>query len=331
MNALLEHVMIAAASGLLGTLTVALVLVASQTATYRPPETGQGLHFSTFQQANADLPPLSHTTQNGNSPIAFRRYSPPSGDRPLVILIHGSGWHSMQFDQLATAIASADVAEVIVPDMRGHGPTPTRRGDVDYIGQMEDDIAALIDLVGPHRRVILGGHSSGGGFVIRFAGGQHGHKADAFLLLAPFIHHRAPTARTNSGGWARPAVRRLIGLSILNRFAITALNSLPVISFSMPQRVIDGPLGHTATLTYSYRLNVGFAPRANYKADLSRLNKPFLLLAGNADEAFIAQKFEPLISAHTQFGTYRILEGIGHLDLVSSPEAKLAILNWLQD
>jgi len=330
METLLVQIVIGATSSVVLTLAVAVLLVTSQTAKYRQPEQDQGLKFPVLKQNYSDLPALITTTLSGKTPIPFRRYPASTANRPILLLIHGSAWHSMQFHQLAQVIAGQGVAEVIVPDMRGHGPTPERRGDVDYIGQMEDDIAALIALVGQDRRVILGGHSSGGGFVVRFAGGKHGHKVDGFLLLAPFLHHRAPTVRRNSGGWARPAVRRLIGLSILNRFKITALNALPVISFAMPRAVLDGPLGKTATLTYSYRLNVGFAPRPTYKSDLSRLTKPFLLLAGDEDEAFVAQEFEPLISAYTSFGTYGIVQGVGHLDLVSSRSAEIMILNWLK-
>ena len=48
--------------------------------------------------------------------------------------------------------------------------TPERRGDVDYIGQMEDDLAAL-DRRARRARIkksSLLGHSSGGGLVVRF-------------------------------------------------------------------------------------------------------------------------------------------------------------------
>ena len=87
----------------------------------------------------------------------------------------GSGWLGIQFNRLASRLS--DQAYVVVPDLRGHGASPERRGDVDYIGQMEDDIAALIETERlPGQAVILAGHSSGGGLVTRFAGGEHGSK-----------------------------------------------------------------------------------------------------------------------------------------------------------
>ena len=330
MAAFLWPVLVAIALSVAATLAVALVLVASQKARYQAPEPGQGLRFPAPDGALEDLPALGCSTPSGDCPVPFRRYPARRSARPLLILIHGSAWHSMQFHRLARAIAAKDAAEVVVPDMRGHGPCARRRGDVDYIGQMEADIAALIDRVGQGRQVILGGHSSGGGFVIRFAGGRFGGKADGFVLLAPFVHHRAPTTRANSGGWARPAIRRLIGLSILNRFGISALNRLRVISFAMPQRVLDGPLGDTATLFYSYRLNVGFAPRARYGADLKALTAPFVLLAGDRDEAFVAEAYAPLLRRHTATGAYHVLPGVGHLDIVDARATRSVLVDWLR-
>ncbi len=330
MDAFWLQLFYAGAGSALATVAVALALVISQSAKYVPSAPGEGLRFDTLAQFPDDLPALGRRGVAGDSPIAFRRYPARSPARPLVILVHGSGWHSMQFHRLASALAAQDVAEVITPDMRGHGPSPERRGDVDHIGQMESDIAALIDVAGQGREVILGGHSSGGGFVIRFAGGKFGHKADGFVLLAPYVHHRAPTTRPKSGGWARPAIRRLVGLSILNAFGITALNGLPVISFAMPRSVLDGPLGDTATLTYSYRLNAGFAPRARYRSDLARLTRPFVLLAGESDEAFVAPAYESLFRAHTGSGGYRLVPGAGHLGIVDSPATLALLAHWLR-
>ena len=93
------------------------------------------------------------------------------------------------------------------PDLRGHGTVPERRGDIDYVDQLEDDAA---DLIAEIRRMhadktlIVGGHSSGGGLALRYAGSEYGAEADAYLLLAPFLKYNAPTVRPNSGGWHAP-------------------------------------------------------------------------------------------------------------------------------
>ncbi|OIQ45469.1 MAG: hypothetical protein BM558_03840 [Roseobacter sp. MedPE-SW] len=250
-----------------------------------------------------------------------------NGDGPLIVLVHGSGWNGLQFSKLAPQLRGT----VLVPDLRGHGAQPGRRGDVDYIGQFEDDLADLITAKAvPGQKVVLIGHSSGGGLVVRFSGGQHRDLMDRAVLLAPFLHHRAPTMRPNSGGWAQPLLRRIIALSMLNGVGITAWNHLTAIQFKMPSEVLEGPLGHLATTSYSYRLNQSYAPRSNYLNDIRAL-PGFLLLAGDQDEAFVAEAYRPLMEAETDKGRYQILADIGHLDLVDAPQTLGAIQEFLDD
>ncbi len=158
------------------------------------------------------------------------------------------------------------------------------------------------------------GHSSGGGLTIRFAGGKHGKMLSGAVLLAPFLKYDAPTMRPNSGGWAHALTRRIIGLTMLNAVGVTWLNSLPVIDFAFPRAVIDGPLGGTATKSYSYRLNASYAPRNDYLKDVAAL-PPFLLVAGKEDEAFRAEQFEPVMSVVNSNGRYLLLDGVSHLDV----------------
>lgn len=281
-----------------------------------------GLDFTSTLGAGHQALALSHVTLKDGSDQAFRWVEGPAG-APLVVMIHGSGWHGMQFEGLAAKMSA--VADVLVPDLRGHGVTPARRGDVDYIGQFDDDLAELIAAKAkPGQKVILLGHSSGGGLVVRFAGGAHRRLIQGAVLLAPFLHHSAPTTRKNSGGWATVNLRRMIGLSILNTLRVRALNHLPVIRFAMPSAVLDGPLGATATVEYSYRLNTSFAPRSDWQGDVAAL-PPFLLVAGTADEAFVADGYQAVMEAETKTGQYLLVNGVGHLGIVDAPETAAAV------
>lgn len=318
-------------TGILGYVVVAVGLIVFQSPQQVSPASDEGLDFSkTIAQNYENLPPLqAYKTRNADQ-LQFRKYASSIATDRIVILVHGSGWHGMQFHTLAQALAKKGVADIIVPDLRGHGENPIRRGDVDYVGQLEDDLADLIAHVSQDgSKIILAGHSSGGGLAIRFAGGTHAHLADAYVLLAPFLKHDAPTTRPNSGGWAHPAIARIIGLSMLNNIGVRVFNYLPIISFAMPQSVLNGPLGHTATTTYSYRLNVSFSPRDDYQTDIAALTNKFLLLAGSQDESFIASAYEEVMAPLTDAGTYQVLDGVNHLGLVSDDQAISAIGNWL--
>jgi len=235
---------------LIGFFAVALGLVVSD---WPDPVAGKARNGIDFGGALAtdysDLPASQLFKARDGTFLAYRIYQAKGGPNRIIILVHGSSWHSMQFHVMASRLAARGFGTVVAPDMRGHGETPARRGDVNHIDQLEEDMADLIDHLSRglnHPRIVIGGHSSGGGFVVRFAGGAYGAKADEFMLLAPFLKYNAPTTRENAGGWAQPATRRIIGLTLLNMVGITALNYLPAISFNMPLAVLMGPWGHGA-------------------------------------------------------------------------------------
>ena len=309
-------------------LLVAGGLILSQGADAPLPGDG-GLDFAGVLSGDAPTvrDPVPVTMRDGTD-LPVRLYG-EAGTGPLVVMLHGSGWHGMQLDGLATALS--DAARIAVPDLRGHGADPQRRGDIDHEGQLEEDIADLIGaLRAPGQRVVLLGHSSGGGLAIRFAGGPHGGGIDGAVLLAPFIQHDAPTTRADAGGWARPLVRRIVGLSMLNAVGITALDHLTAVRLAMPRQVLDGPLGATATTGYSWRLVKGYAPRRAYRADIAALPR-FLLIAGREDEAFRASEYEPLLSEASGKGTYRLLDGTGHLDVVDDPATVALARDFIAD
>jgi non-heme chloroperoxidase len=240
--------------------------------------------------------------------------------------LHGSGSHGRYFFPLAKFISSEGLAQVFTPDIRGHGSTPERRGDVNYIGQLEDDLVDFIAIIrrdNPKSMIIVGGHSSGGGLSIRFAGNTLGRQADAFMLLSPYLQYNAPTVRPNSGGWARPYTRRIVGLIMLNNVGIRWFNGLTVIDFNMPKNTRDG----TETLSYTYRLNTSYAPR-DYKKDLGSITQPLLVVVGSADEAFYPYAFESVFSRLTK-GKVALLPDVTHIGAVVSPIVRPVVKEWL--
>lgn len=313
-------------------LSVALILALTNNPNV-PSSREREIAFTSAINADySDLPPTITFAARDSAALSYRLYGDLMSARRLLVLVHGSAWHGMQFHPMASSLSRDRDTAVIVPDLRGHGANPVPRGDVSHIGQLEEDIADLIGgIISKHEnlKVVLAGHSSGGGLVIRFAGGEYGGVADGFVLIAPFLKYNAPTTRANSGGWAFPATLRIVGLSMLNMVGITFLNGLPVIAFAMPQSVLDGPLGKTVTTTYSYRLNTSIAPRLDYEADLRAINRPFLLLVGEEDEAFDARLYEPLISAQSGMGRYAILPQANHIGILTDTRSVPLIEDWL--
>lgn len=272
-----------------------------------------------------NMPQLKTFAARDGKQLAYRFY--PARSDKVIILLHGSGWHSRYFLPLAEFISSEGLAQVYTPDLRGHGHSPERRGDIDYIDQLEDDLADFIALVrrdNPRSMLIVGGHSSGGGLAIRFAGSRYGRQADAYLLLSPWLSYNAPTIRPNPGGWAHPYTRRIIGLAMLNNVGIRWFNYLTVIDFDMPKEARDG----SETLSYSYRLNTAYAPR-NYKKDLNAIKQPLFVVAGTSDELFFADRFEPVLSQCTKVKV-KLLPGVTHMGVVVHPAVRPVVKEWLE-
>lgn len=291
----------------------------------KPHDPSKGLSFEELFFDTSSLPELQSFEARDGATLAYRYY--PTDAETVLILLHGSGWHSSYLLPLAEFVSGENLAHVYTPDLRGHGLNPTRRGDIDYVAQLEDDIADLIAVIKrehPNADVVVGGHSSGGGLALRFAGSPYGQQADAYLLLAPYLQYNAPTARPNSGGWARPYTARIAGLTMLNNVGIRGLNHLTVIDFNMPEKARDG----TETLAYSFRLNTGYAPR-NYKKDLRAITQPLLLIAGTDDEAFYADNYEAVISPYTK-GQVELVDGATHMGAAVDPEVRPIIQAWLE-
>ena len=299
--------------------SIVAVLILGVKPTKPTPDDG-GLAFNELFIDYSNSPQLKTFAARDGKQLGYRHY--PTQSDKVIILLHGSGWHSQYFLPLAEFISSEGLAQVYTPDLRGHGPTPERRGDVDYIGQFEDDLADLITMIrkdNPNAMLIVGGHSSGGGLAIRFAGSRYGQQADAYLLLTPYLKYNAPTIRPKSGGWAYPYTARIAGLTMLNNWGIHRFDYLTAIEFNMPEEARDG----TETLSYSHRLNTAYAPR-NYKKDLSAITQPLLVVAGTADESNYAEQYEPVISQYTEVQV-RLLQGVTHMGVVVGPEVQPVI------
>lgn len=285
-----------------------------------------GLRFERLAPlAEGEAAARGHYRARDGARLPVRHY--PADSDTALLLVHGSGSHGRYLAPLARRIAEAGAARVYTPDLRGHGLEPARRGDCDYVDQLQDDLADLLEHARAERagtRVVVGGHSSGGGLAVRFAGSAYREQASGYLLLAPFLGHDAPTTRVDAGGWARPRVPVIVGLSVLNALGITALNGVTAITFQMPDAVRDG----TETLAYSYRLNTGYAPR-DFRRDLAGLERPVLALIGADDEAFLPEQLAPALRPLVP-ATVEVLDGVGHLDLPAAAATAERVIRWLE-
>ncbi len=144
-----------------------------------------------FKDVNyADMPPIERFRARDGSALAFRYYPPdvPSM-KGSAVLIHGSSASSQSMHVLAKQLASEGFAAYAL-DIRGHGDSGTK-GQISYIGQLEDDLSDFMAVIKPASPSTLVGLSAGGGFALRFASGDSKHVFQSYLLLSPFLGEAA--------------------------------------------------------------------------------------------------------------------------------------------
>ncbi|MBM7570546.1 alpha/beta hydrolase [Aquibacillus albus] len=270
---------------------------------------------------------LSYQATDGNH-LYYRHYE-ASNPGSIVILLHGIGEDSKYLEPLAAYLSSENLAHVFTPDLRGYGENPIRRGDLDYIGQQEEDIAELIKQLKktyPSTKVILAGHSAGGGTFIRFADSKFASLVDKYLLLSPFVHFQAPIMKkTEETEKNKVWMGRLIKLMLLNKLGFTKQNHLPIYRRFKPEELFHG----TETLTLSYRLFMSRIPD-NYKKALANLPESTLLLIGDQDEEFDHTKYEPLFTKYSTT-TPQVIADTDHNGILFHPDSLDKIKNWITD
>ena len=283
--------------------------------------------FPLREQMN-EMPPLEPFKARDGSTLSFRRY--PADSKVHAILLHGSSSHSATLHLFAEYLSERNVANVYALDLRGHGPNPQRRGDIDYIGQLEEDVADLIGFIkseaGNAVRFIVGGHSSGGGMALRFSGSSYGDLIGGVLLLAPYLGYNAPMVKKNAGGWASPNLPKIVGLRILNGFGVKRYNGAKVLRFNLPEKYHNG----YETLEYSFRLMSGLHP-ADYRESLKNTKASLLIVVGTEDEALHAAEFEPGIRPHKPDARISHVQGGSHLGVIMSEPAMEETARWISE
>lgn len=247
---------------------------------------------------------------------SLQYYAYPAEPDKVVVLIHGTVGPGTSMHALAQSVRAAGVTAYVL-DIRGHSGSG-RRGDIDYIGQIDDDLVDFVTQLGPAKsgetRTLLG-FSGGAGFTLRFAGGSYGNLFDRYLFLAPILPGSAAW-RPNAGGWVSIALPRLITIAYLGRIGIHWFDGWPVISYA-----VSADPARDTTASYSYRLSTNFGAGRFYEAFLKNLHRPAAILVGDADEQVVADQFAPLLQRLGVDIPVTIVPGMKHADMIAHPAA----------
>ena len=100
------------------------------------------------------LPAVERFQARDGTALGFRHY-PASGSATgrAAIVVHGSSGSSGGTIHALSAALAARGVETWAVDIRGHGTSGTR-GDIGYVGQLEDDLADFVAVVAQDRAVM---------------------------------------------------------------------------------------------------------------------------------------------------------------------------------
>jgi alpha-beta hydrolase superfamily lysophospholipase len=265
------------------------------------------------------LPVVERFQARDGTALGFRHYAAigPSTGRAAIVVHGSSGSSGNSIHALSWALAQHGV-ETYALDIRGHGVSGTR-GDIAYVGQLEDDLAdfvAEIRKTNPVVPLTLIGHSAGGGFALRVAGSNIQNLFARTVLLAPYLGYNAPTNRPNSGGWANADVPRIIALMVLRRIGIDCCDALPVVAFAVPPNTAK-----SLVPAYTERLRSNFGVHRDFRSDLAAATRPVTIYSGANDELMLSDKYVEAVRGVTPPVEVKLIEGINHMGIVSAPRA----------
>ncbi|WP_282044031.1 alpha/beta hydrolase [Winogradskyella flava] len=265
------------------------------------------------------------TVRDNNKTFAYRFIKQSDN---TIILIHGVGSNAYMYNKTAGLLQEVTQAEVYAIDLRGHGQSEGEIGDVQYINQYVDDLADIIITIRkekPNGKIVIAGHSMGGGVALRYAMKKEYEQPDGFLFFAPLIGHNSPAflqEQDNKNITEEPFMKihieRIIGLTMLNEIDNHDFDSLPVLFFNLPEAV---PLRK-----YSYRANKSMAPD-DYMVGLNAVTKPMLVLMGSEDEAFSSEATKEAVLEYSN-GEVQIIDKASHNGIRHNEQSFIFIKDW---
>jgi len=156
---------------------------------------------------------------HGGVPIVYDVWRPAGELKAVVVLAHGYGEHARRYDHVAQRFGEAGLATYAL-DHRGHGRAGGKRVRVRHMSEFVSDFRELVRIAreeNPDRKVIVLGHSMGGGIVFAY-GVQHAGDYDLMILSGPAIAAHTGVSR------AKAVIGKAIG-SIFPDLPIEAIDA----------------------------------------------------------------------------------------------------------
>ena len=130
---------------------------------------------------------------NDNLEIFGQYWKTDQAEKAVIALVHGFGEHSGRYQHVAEMFG-ANGYSVIALDHRGHGQSGGQRGHTptyEHIMQDLDNFILKVHDIFPEQKIILYGHSMGGGFVANYLI-RNKPQVIGGILTGPFFRTASP-------------------------------------------------------------------------------------------------------------------------------------------
>lgn len=256
----------------------------------------------------------------------------PDGSRmrakPTLVLLHGGpGFDHSMYKPAFSALA--DIAQIIYVDQRGNGRSTGSDPATWTLAQWGDDVKGLCDALGIERPIVYGG--SFGGFVAQAYATRHPEHPGKLILVstAARVDFSATFAEFERLGGR--AARDVAEAHLTNP---TAESRTKYLQHCMPlyrTRPSDPDAAKRAVTDHAAALRFNGVHneqgRMDFRADLSRVRCPVLILAGDRDP-IMPMSFSETIAAGLppRLVRFERFAGCGHGVFQDQPERAFAAL-----
>ena len=266
--------------------------------------------------------------------------------KSIVLHLHANSYTNVIYTSYAKCLSQSDNL-VCLLNLRGNGASGGLKGQVDYTGQLEDDVQQVIRQLSesyPKVPIVLSGHSGGTAICLRYADRYKFNDISGLILMAPIIQPNPEASRYDMPGtWFLKFFSRV--KSVTRSIPKNKKNQLPNIFVS---RIIlawifpflrnintvsfprNGELHEGRTFDFSYKtMRNYFIP--NYATLFSRISGPVFISIGSDDDvtlpSFIGSISNQYMSCEPKSECH-ILDGVNHINVVRKSQRKVA--SWLE-
>lgn len=248
--------------------------------------------------------------------LAYRVLSPEK-PKAVLIFVHGIVVYGKYYLPFAQELSNYGI-KVYLLDLRGHGNSEGKRGDVPDPMTLVYDLGIFYQLVlkeNPLIPVYLGGHSMGAGLTLKYVKELTLYPS-GLILIAGGLPIERISSRSES-------LLKQKTISKVFRFLAPIFPHFRIISWDLPKESKDPLLVTNYSLAFFYAVFP-----SNIKTIWEEMNLPMLVIVGDKDEFYEKRDVERIFNAYKREDrSFVILEDTDHLDVLE--KSIKYIVEWI--